>query len=205
LFASTDTNPHGCKIALLTKSANVHYLEGLPTTNVVVTFSLNPEPIADLREGKFPDGLRVTPSIEERLRACRRAQEMSFEVRWRVDPILPVEGWQDIYGEFFRSAAHEGDQPTRITLGTYRETQRTLTTFARLWGLPPMEWRPQPLEKDGMHYHLGREQRTDIYKTMVVMIRDAWANERVPVVALCKELRTMKREVGLDHDMCNCG
>ena len=31
LFASEETNPHGCKLILLTKSTNVGYLEGLPT------------------------------------------------------------------------------------------------------------------------------------------------------------------------------
>ena len=38
----------------MTKSTNVGYLEGLPTRNVAVTFSLNPESIADLWEGKWP-------------------------------------------------------------------------------------------------------------------------------------------------------
>ena len=43
LFASEEINPHGCKLILLTKSKNVHYLEGLRTMNVLLTFSLNPQ------------------------------------------------------------------------------------------------------------------------------------------------------------------
>ena len=114
-------------------------------------FSLNPEPIADLWEGKFSDGLRVTPSINSRLEASLKAQEMGFEVRWRVDPIMPIEGWQEAYGQFFIGAAQGGHRPTRITLGTYRETQPTLHRFAEGWGLPPIEWKPTQLKKDGMH------------------------------------------------------
>ena len=56
LFASPTANPHGCRLVLLTKSTNVHYLERSPRDNVIVSFSLNPESIADLWEGKFDDG-----------------------------------------------------------------------------------------------------------------------------------------------------
>jgi hypothetical protein len=105
MSANPTTNPQGCKLVLLTKSTNVHYLEGLPTNNVLLTFSLNPEPIADLWEGKFDDGVRVTPSVAARLEASRQGQNMGFEVRWRIDPIFPVDSWQDLQGLPPRSGA----------------------------------------------------------------------------------------------------
>jgi DNA repair photolyase len=205
LFASPKTNPNGCKLILLTKSTNVHYLEEVPRENTLATFSLNPEPIADLWEGKFNDGTRVTPSIAERLSASRRAQEMGFEVRWRIDPVIPCEHWQDIYATFVSAAARDGHKPTRITLGTYRETQRALRAFSRLWGLPAMEWTPSALEHDGAHYHLPKHQRREIYGQLLNMIRSAWPGTGTPIVAFCKEPRDLRRELGLDHDMCNCG
>jgi DNA repair photolyase len=206
LFASAESNPHGCRLVLLTKSKNVHYLEGLPAANVLVTFSLNPEAIADLWEGKFCDGVRVTPLVEERLAASLRVRELGFEVRWRVDPILPVEGWQDVYAEFFRAAARAGHVPSRVTLGTYRETQPSLAKFVGGWGLPPLEWKPPSLVKDGMHYHISEGERVNIYQFLAGSIRDAWRGRgRVPVVALCKEPRTVRHAVGLEHDRCNCG
>ena len=206
LFASSETNPHACKLILLTKSVNVRYLEGLPTENVLATFSLNPEPVADLWEGKFDDGVRVTPSIASRLDASLCAQDLGFEVRWRVDPIMPIEKWEDIYAHFFNAASENGHRPTRITLGTYRETQTTLHTFARGWGLPRMEWEPAGLEKDGMHYHMSVAKRIEIYKALAAAIAAAWrGRDKVPIVALCKEPRTIRQAVGLDHDMCNCG
>jgi len=206
LFAKPETNPTAAKLILLTKSGNTKYLRGLPTRNVVVSFSLNPEPIADLWEGKFDDGVRVTPSIERRLSASLEAQSMGFETRWRVDPILPVDGWQAIYGAFFVVASGNGHRPTRITLGTYRETQRSLGTFARRWGLPPMEWEPPQLKKHGAHYHIRDEDRVVIYETLKTTIRNAWRGTgHDPVVALCKEPRAVRQAVGLDHDVCNCG
>jgi DNA repair photolyase len=174
LFASEQANPHGCKLILLTKSVNVHYLHGLPTRNVLLTFSLNPEPIADLWEGKFDDGVRVTLSIAARLDASLQGQNMSFEVRWRIDPILPVDRWQDVYTEFFEHAARDGHRPTRITLGTYRETQPSLRTFVEHWGLPPLEWQLTGLEKDGAHYHVPKAERVEIYGALKAVIQSAW-------------------------------
>ncbi len=205
LFANKETNPFGRKLILLTKSTNVHYLEGLPTANVLMTFSLNPEPIADLWEGKWNDGVRITPPVRDRLAASMQAERTGFEVRWRVDPILPVEGWQDIYREFFTEAALAGHRPTRITLGTYREMGRSLLTIADRWGLPHMEFVPGRLIKDGMHYHLPDQQRIDIYRRLMSFIESSWQHTgRTPIVALCKETMTIREALGVSHSHCNC-
>jgi spore photoproduct lyase len=205
LFASKEANPHNRKLILLTKSVNVEYLNGLPTTNVLATFSLNPEAIADLWEGKWDDGVRITPPIAERLLAAAKLQRAGFEVRWRVDPILPVDGWEALYEEFFEDAAAVGHRPSRITLGTYREMQRSLLTIAAKWGLPRTEWEPQGMRKDGMHYHLAAEKRVQIYRTLAECIHRAWkGRNEVPSVALCKEGKEVRRMAGLDHLHCNC-
>ncbi len=206
LFAHDDTNPHGCKLILLTKSANVHYLEDLPTKNIILSFSLNPEKIADLWEGKWDDGVRITPSIVERLIASWMGEEMGFEVRWRIDPIFPVEGWGEEYVRFFNDAALDGHKPTRITLGTYREMGRSLLTMAKKWGLPAIEWEPAELMKEGSHYHITTEERVKIYSCLRDAIDRAWSGSgHQPIVALCKESRALREAVGPLHDMCNCG
>ena len=204
MVADPETNPHNVTLLLLTKTANVDYLEGQPTDNVIVSFSLNPEPIADLWEGKFDDGVRVTPPIEKRVRASIRVQELGFEVRWRVDPILTPPGWEDQYEVFFREAAQAGARPSRVTLGTYRENSRSLRTMAAGWGLASMEWLPADLEKDGMHSHQSREERVEIYSVIRCLVTKTW-HEQLPLVALCKEPMEVRRGVGVDHEMCNCG
>jgi hypothetical protein len=205
LLNDPKTNPHRCKLILLTKTKNVAYLEGVRPENILLTFSLNPEPIADLWEGKWDDGLRITPSIADRLDASKKGEEMGFEVRWRVDPIFPVEDWQDIYNEFFTRAARDGHTPTRITLGTYRETKRGLLTWARLWGLPPVEWKPPRLTKEGSHYHVPAEERIRIYLFLKQVIHNAWVSTgKVPIVALCKETKGIRIQTGFMHEHCNC-
>jgi DNA repair photolyase len=205
IFADRSTNPFGRKLILLTKSTNIHYLEGLPTPNVLMTFSLNPEPIADLWEGKWNDGLRITPHIKDRLAASIKAQEMGFEVRWRIDPILPVDHWAEIYRDFLCTAATEGHRPARITLGTYREMGRSLLTIAAKWGFPAMEFVPGNLTKDGMHYHMPDGQRIDIYRQLIGLIRSAWQpTGTVPIIALCKETGSIRKALGINHGHCNC-
>lgn len=87
LFGDPNTNPRGCPLVLLTKSANVDQLEHLPHNGkVVVSFSLNPQSIADLWEG-------ITPSIARRLKAGLKAQAWGYHYRWRKDPILTPSGW----------------------------------------------------------------------------------------------------------------
>ena len=103
-FSTASTNPLRNKLILLTKTANTHYLADIcpeHRQNIVVSFSLNPEAIADLWEGKWPDtGERITPPIAKRLQAAKLAQDLGFEIRVRVDPILTPEGWEDQYAAF---------------------------------------------------------------------------------------------------------
>jgi spore photoproduct lyase len=110
----------------LTKTANTHYLADIipaHRANIVASFSLNPESIADMWEGKWPDtGERITPSISKRLEAIKYAQDLGFEVRVRVDPILTPHGWEEHYAAFIAEVKSMGINFRYWTLGTYRDS-----------------------------------------------------------------------------------
>ncbi len=202
MFADPVRNPLGCKLFLLTKSQNVRFLTGLPTRNVIVSFSLNPQDIADLWEGRWPDTLeRIPPSIDQRLDASRRAQRMGFEVRWRIDPILTPPGWNAKYLSFFRESAARGNRPIRITLGTFRETRASLDYWRRHWNLPAMEWRPETLRRDGTHRHAPVAYRVQTYQAIAAMCAEFFPDS---VVALCKETKEVRRLSCLNSASCNC-
>jgi len=207
LFADEKANPYNRKLVLLTKSANVHYLEGLPARNVVVIFSLNPEPIADLFEGHYPDGLRITPPIQDRLKASEKAQGMGFEIRWRIDPVIPVQGWQSIYEDFFLNEAGRF-RPSRITFGIYRQMAPglKLKTFSQKWGLQPMPWKPEykMLRDKGTHQQLPTEIRIGIYRFLREMVEMVWPEDGRPGLALCKETIQVRNESGISGTKCNC-
>jgi DNA repair photolyase len=202
IFANPEKNPHKNYLVLLTKSKNVHYLEGLPTENVAVTFSLNPEAIADLWEGKWPDTLeRITPPINDRLKACLEAQTYGFEVRWRIDPILYPPGWEKIYADFFAEAASLGIKPRYITLGTYREKNQQLDLWREKWGLPEMEWEPENLTREGTHFHVPAQERIKVYRTITELCHQFLPDARV---SLCKETNEVRKELKLCNADCNC-
>lgn len=205
-FASETTNPKNCKLILLTKSTNTHYLADIAQAdrdNVVVSFSLNPEPIADLWEGKWPDGERITRSISNRLEAVTLAQEMGFEVRVRIDPILTPPGWQENYRDFVRQVRQAGIEFRYWTLGTYREKNTQLQAWAQRWGLQPMEWQPDEgeLVHDGTHWHLSLQRRVEIYQTVRDIIREEFPEAKV---SLCKETHSIRKALTLCNADCNC-
>jgi DNA repair photolyase len=202
MFADPVRNPRGAKLLLLTKSRNAHYLRGLPTKNVIVSFSLNPEPVAELWEGKWPDTLeRITPPIADRLQASLEAQRMGFEVRWRLDPILTPEGWLEHYRDFLSQAAAAHHEPTRITLGTYRESTPQLHRWRSYWKVPDMEWKPPRVQRDGTHWHVPAAERVVIYKAIAELCARHLPRS---VVSICKETKDVRRATGLVSPACNC-
>jgi DNA repair photolyase len=205
-FGSTTLNPHGNKLILLTNTTNTHYLADIHPdcrSFIIVSFSLNPEMIADLWEGKWADGERITPSVARRLEAACYAQDLGFEVRARIDPILTPEKWEDHYAQFIADVQSAGIHFHSWTLGTYREKNMQLDAWRERWGLPSMEWQPDDDEllKDGTHRHLPESRRVDIYRTVQGLIAQTFAESRV---SLCKETHVVRRAVGLCNAYCNC-
>jgi len=207
LFSSTDHNKCGNKLVLLTKTANTHYLSEINPShkaNIIVSFSLNPETIADLWEGKWPDtGERITPPISTRLEAVKYAQDLGFEVRVRVDPILTPENWEDYYKSFVADIKNRGINFRYWTLGTYREKNAQLDGWREKWGLLPMEWQPQDndLVKDGTHRHMPEQRRIEIYTKMRDIIQREFPTARI---SLCKETHVVRKAVALCSADCNC-
>ena len=207
LFSDPNHNPCGNKLILLTKTANTHYLTDISPahrSNIVASFSLNPEAIADLWEGKWPDTYeRITPPISTRLDAVKYAQDLGFEVRVRVDPILTPDGWEEHYAAFIADVKKAGINFRYWTLGTYREKNTQLDAWRERWGLPPMEWQPSDKElvKDGTHRHLPEECRIAIYMKVASLIRHEFPKARV---SLCKETHTVRKALALCNADCNC-
>lgn len=207
LFGSPKHNIQNNKLILLTKTANTGYLEDiLPDNrhNIVVSFSLNPEPVADLWEGKWPDtGERITPSIAERLLAVQHAQELGFEVRVRIDPILTPPDWEQYYVDFLDQVKNLKLDFSYWTLGTYREKNAQLDAWRERWGLPEMEWEPDDseMEKDGTHRHLSAKRRVQIYRSVTDIIKNQFPQAKV---SLCKETHVVRKLVNLCNADCNC-
>jgi spore photoproduct lyase len=82
------------KLTLLTKSANVDNLLDLDHNgNTILSWSLNPGEISSLFESNVP-------LPDERIAAMRKCVDAGYPLRAVIMPIIPVEGWQNIYARF---------------------------------------------------------------------------------------------------------
>ncbi|HHT9117676.1 MAG TPA: radical SAM protein [Candidatus Hypogeohydataceae bacterium YC38] len=179
------------KLLFLTKSTNIqNLLAVVPTPQVVVSFSINAPEVSKMFEPAAPDPL-------ERLEAARTLIKGGWRVRLRIDPIVPIEDWQKIYGRLADSIPTEVET---ITLGSLRYFR----------ALPNYSHRGKEIFKyaslkDGTdnRIRIERNLRLEIYK---FLIQKFTAANITCKIGLCKETQEVHDILGLagNRQSCNC-
>lgn len=83
------------KMEVRTKSANIQHLLSIsPPKNTEIAFSLSPESVIQKYE-------TLTPSLDMRIKALNTLLEKGWKVWVRLLPLLPIENYREVYGEFF--------------------------------------------------------------------------------------------------------
>ena len=104
-----------CVLELKTKTASVNELIRYPSERIVVSWSLNPSSVVKEEE-------HGAASIEERLKAAQKCMDRGFLLGFHFDPILRVDGFDDVYrelvDELFRYV--DGNRIAWISLGSLR-------------------------------------------------------------------------------------
>lgn len=204
---------------MLTKSDNVEPILGQPHNgHTFVAWSLNASEISQ----KFEVG---APSFERRLEAAARVQKSGYPLRIRLDPIVPVPGWERMYADAVRRIFARVE-PERITLGTLRFEEEFHRNRRAIVGqrpsalrlleemdkmvpmLPPMPVPTGGRDKEGKprmkmsvgKYSYAEGQRIELFRTVIGEIRRHFSGP----VALCKELPSVWCAVGLDPRQCRC-
>jgi len=174
------------KLLLLTKTADVSSLITKPRKQVIYSCSLNVLPVADKWE-------KLAPSSVDRIRAAKQVAEVGYEVRARIDPIVPIEDWKDHYSDLVNMMV---DVPfSRVTLGTLGGLQRTIN-FAKKLG-KDTSWAEYFSINTKWGKKLSDESRFDIYSFMIDLLKPK-------TIAVCKETNDMVSTLGLKDLKCNC-
>ena len=98
------------RLTLLTKSAYVDRLLGLDHRgHTILSWSVNPPEVCTVFEENVP-------GIDERLEAMRRVAQRGYPIRATMMPIIPIEGWEEIYTAFTERLI-ETVPIERLTLG----------------------------------------------------------------------------------------
>ncbi|MGA1826307.1 MAG: SPL family radical SAM protein [bacterium] len=103
-------------LELKTKSNHIdHLLQCEMFDQIIMSWSLNPQTIVEEEE-------HGAASIEERLRAARKCQQMGIKIGFHFDPILLYHGWEEAYHELIRTLCDYIDisRTVWISMGCFR-------------------------------------------------------------------------------------
>lgn len=202
-FGQTDN----AYLFMLSKSDNVDEILDLPHNNhTILTWSINNENVAR----KFEIG---APTIERRLNAAAKVQNAGYPVRIRLDPVIPIDGWQSAYAETVKQV-FDKVSPKSITIGTlrfetgfYAQRKTIFSTGPELESHvetmnPMFEPKLYPGDKKPRvgKYSFPEEQRIEIFKHIIGEIKKY---SDCPI-ALCKETSSVWKATGLDTSQCSC-
>ncbi len=178
------------KLLMLTKSDyidNLLTVEGQQST--IVSFSVNSPYVSQRWE-------KGAPPPERRLAAAARLADAGYEVRLRIDPIVPVAKWKQRYRGLLQHIL-DTFRPERITLGSLRGLQSTINNCR------DKSWTEFLSEKSPWGKRVESDLRLETFAYIIELLRHDWGYSDV---ALCKEPVAMWDGLGLNYKKirCNC-
>ena len=180
------------RLLFVTKGVHVeHFLKNEWQKNAILSWSMNADPVAKRWE-------RGAPPVEERLKAAQSVMGAGYEVRIRIDPVVPILGWEKSYRRLI-DQVFDHLWPERITLGTLRGLASTLAMSV------DKSWIVYLSESSSWGKKTAFELRKQLYTVTVDGLR-AYGFERIGV---CKETLKIWRYLmglGLQSEpmRCNC-
>jgi spore photoproduct lyase len=187
------------RLTLLTKSANVDILLELEhQEHTILSWSVNPPEICHTFEENVP-------SMDERLEAMRRVASAGYPARVVMMPIIPVDGWQNMYTTFTRRLL-ETIPIQRLTIGgicTYRGARKLMEQ--KIGSNNPISNNIETIWQrtgDGRARY-SQALRQEIYSVIIKAVRHVCPELEL---ALCLEERELWQNLGLEGNIgrCNC-
>jgi spore photoproduct lyase len=185
------------RLTLLTKSANVNNLLDIDHRgHTILSWSLNPTKISNAFESNVP-------SPDERIAAMRKCADVGYPLRVVIMPIIPIEGWQNIYTSFLENLL-ESVPLERITLGQICSYWGALQLTERKLGKdnPISLMLAKGKSKDG-RIRFPIKTRVEVYKYLVDIIRKLQPKLQI---GLCMEEADAFKALDMENSIgcCNC-
>ncbi len=174
-------------LELKTKSDCVEGLLGLdPKDRIVVSWTLNPQRIIESDE----DG---TASLEERLAAARRCQDVGYRLAFHFDPMIDYCGWEKDYAQLLEQlfATVDWRRIVWLSMGVLRTTPDLKRTMRARFPRSRLVTGEQVLCPDGKLRYF-QPLRVAMYRKMLAWIRSAAPTAKV---YLCMESKEVWQQV----------
>ena len=187
-----DANPVGHTLIILSKFTTTEYAEVFgPCPHVVFSWSLSLPTISERFERK------VAP-LARRLDAARRLKEKGWRIRFRLDALAPIAGWQaeieDIVGRINEIG------PEMLTLGVVRATNGATLRRAAVANGRDGHIFDYLQEKDlsGFKYRVAPDFQVEAYQRVAELL----SNETR--LGLCKEDAEVWSAAKIQWRGCHC-
>ncbi len=182
------------RLIFLTKSVEVqHALELPPTDRVVFSWSVNAEHVGVTWE-------LGTPPPSKRFEAARRMKAAGWPIRFRLDPMVPYEGWRGGYAAAIEMINDLG--PEMVTIGALRATSGTsLRRAATANGrdVSIFDFLTEEKDPSGFKYRIRLDLQLEMFRFAIERLAKGPA-----VPALCKEDQSLWQALGMKFQGCHC-
>jgi len=171
----------GIIVELKTKSGRTDWIDSvrLPA-NIVATWSLNAPVVIDCEE-------HATATLEQRLRAARKAADTGIPVGFHLHPLVRFKGWQEHYRAVVAAICSTFDpsEVVMVSLGTLTFTKTTLRQL-RSCGRPTRVTRMELAETFGK-YSYPEQFKQELFSTVYAAFPEQWKSAASPFFYLCME------------------
>ncbi|MGQ3684308.1 MAG: SPL family radical SAM protein [Candidatus Loosdrechtia sp.] len=184
------------RLLFLTKSDAIHSLLNANHDNkIIVSFSINTDVIHQQLEHR-------TPSPEARLIAAKKLQDLGYEIRLRIDPVVWYSTWEKDYLELVQKI-FSYVKPVRITIGEYRPSRGLAAHISSRFPESSLLKVTSGLIRDGTKLRYPEENRISLFRTIINAIRKYDGKVKM---ALCKEDVKIWKDLGIPVNSldCNC-
>jgi len=194
LDATTGLNGHlirhvlGKKILLeiKTKTDAIDHLPKIPKSNVLVSWSLNPEIFIRKEEHK-------TASLDARLKAAQKVLRKGYRLGFHFDPLLMLPGWKHAYSALVKklTRAIPEKEVLWISLGSLRYPPSLKKIIEERFPKTRITAAESIRGLDGKTRYF-RPKRIRLYRHVVIELRKRWKDV---FIYFCMENRTVWKDV----------
>lgn len=200
--ATEESGGKAHKLLIVTKSESERAMVACTYASncVVFSHSVNAKMVARKWELKAPHPWA-------RLKASQTADSLGYETRLRIDPMVPVEHWQEGYLELCDKIMEFNPNVSVITIGSLRALQSTVKAVITM--RKDRSWIPYCTEDSPFGKRIPFQTRVALYEFMISALRNAGYKGKIGV---CKETPDVWKKLKEDGVLgnkpgevkCNC-